>query len=422
MNRKTFLFVVVLAVLSISGIFFIQLFWMGKAFDLSNKQFEHNVNMALLNVTTRLCEINQEELLPDPIEQLSSNYFIVNLNNRISPNMLETILSDEFKNRSIGVDFEYGIFDCTNKEMVYGRHINLNEDSLSYSTTATFPKLDKDAYYFGVYFPDKPSELSGEMWIWRFSSTILVIVVLFFGYALFAIFKQKQLSEIQNEFVNNMTHEFKTPLATITLSAEVLLSEKITEHPARLSQYAAIIQKEASRLKLQVDRVLQMATAERNEEVLNLKTIDLKQIIIQAMSSFDLSLTAKGGRVHFDSIDEDFLILGDKMHMTNVISNLLDNAIKYAMANPVIEIGLRSNKNHIEIVISDDGPGIEKKEKALIFNKFYRIPTGNIHNVKGFGIGLHYVKTIVQAHKGVIRVESTPKGTSFIIKIPKYNA
>ena len=238
MNSRSFRLVIVLAVVSISGILVIQIFWMGKAFDIRNKQFNHNVNLALLNTASTLCDINQLDLLPDQIEQLSANYFIVNINNRIAPEILETILIREFQQRQITEAFEYGIFDCTSKEMVYGRYVDLTENNSNQELTSSFPKLTKDAYYFGVYFPNKPSNLAGEMWIWAFSSLVLVIVVLFFGYALYAIFRQKQLSEIQRDFINNMTHEFKTPISTIALSSDVLQSEQILQQPKRLAEYA----------------------------------------------------------------------------------------------------------------------------------------------------------------------------------------
>ncbi|MEP3387371.1 MAG: HAMP domain-containing sensor histidine kinase [Reichenbachiella sp.] len=417
MNRKTFRLVVFLAAISIGGILFIQIFWVGKAFDLSNKQFEHNVNLALLNVTSTLCEINQNEILPDPIEQLSSNYFIVNLNNKIAPELLETILKSEFQKREIAEDFEYGVFDCTNREMVYGRYINLKENSHSAPASSTFPQLNKDAYYFGVYFPNKTSTLAGEMWIWGFSSIVLLIVVVFFGYTLMAIFRQKKLSEIQKDFINNMTHEFKTPISTIALSSEVLQSEEITSQPERLSQYAQIIKKEATRLQNQVDRVLQMATVEKESITLTKQEFDLNELIEQSIQSAQLNLT-HGGQITFSQKAPEAMISADKVHLTNIIYNLLDNANKYNENIPQIRISTISKEDEVSIIVQDNGKGIDKKEQELIFKKFYRVPTGNVHNVKGFGLGLYYVKMIVEAHGGKISLESSDAGTTFTLDLP----
>lgn len=417
MNRKTFRLVVFLATISIGGILFIQIFWMGKAFDLSNKQFEHNVNLALLNVTSKLCEINQNEILPDPIEQLSSNYFIVNLNNKIAPELLESVLKSEFQKREIAEDFEYGVFDCTNKEMVYGRYINLKAKAFSSPASSTFPQLNKDAYYFGVYFPNKTSTLVGEMWIWGFSSLVLLVVVVFFSYTLTVIFRQKKLSDIQKDFINNMTHEFKTPISTIALSSDVLQSAEIMRQPERLTQYAQIIKKEANRLQNQVDRVLQMATVEKDTISLSKQEIDLNELIVQCIQSAQLNL-AQGGEIRFDQRVTPAVLQADKVHLTNIIYNLLDNAVKYTETVPEVDVSTNSNAKTLTLTIRDNGKGIDKKDQELIFKKFYRVPTGNIHNVKGFGLGLYYVKMMVEAHHGKITVDSSPSGTTFSILFP----
>lgn len=392
---------------------------MGKAFDLRNKQFEHNVNLALLNVTSTLCEINQNEIAPDPIEKLSSNYFIVNLNNRIEPGILEAILKSEFQKREISESFEYGVFDCTNKEMVYGRHVNIVANDVSTPASSQFPELNKDAYYFGVYFPNKTSTLAGDMWIWGFSTFVLLIVITFFGYTLSAIFRQKKLSEIQKDFINNMTHEFKTPISTIALSSDVLQSKDILSQPERLTQYAQIIKKESTRLQNQVDTVLQMATVEKESINLNPQDIDLNELIEQSVQSARLNLK-RDGHIEFESTLENCILKADKVHLTNIIYNLLDNAIKYNDHDQEIRVSLDHDKDTILLSVADNGKGIEKKELDLIFKKFYRVPTGNVHNVKGFGLGLYYVKMMVEAHQGKITVDSSDEGTTFVIHLPKH--
>ena len=415
MKNSTFRLIIVLAIVAISGIIITQIFWMGKAFDIRNKQFNHNVNIALLNAANTLCELNQHDLSPDPIEQLSANYFIVNVNNRIAPELLEDILTREFKSREIGEDFEYGIFDCTNEEMVYGRYINLIQEESNQKVISSFPELNKDAYYFGVYFPNKPSNLAGEMGIWIFSTIVLVIVVVFFGYALYAIFRQRQLSEIQKDFINNMTHEFKTPISTIALSTDVLEKPDILNQPDRLTKYAGIIKKEAKRLQNQVDKVLQISTLEKSSLQLKRQSVNLNELIELAIQSADLALSEKGGEIKFEKEEESSQLLLDQVHITNVIYNLIDNAIKYNDRNPKILISTKNKTDHIEMKISDNGKGIGKKEKDMIFKKFYRVPTGNVHDVKGFGLGLYYVKTVVEAHDGQISVDSSPEGTTFTI-------
>ena len=419
MKRSAIRAIVILGVISIAGILIVQVFWMRKAFDLRNKQFEHNVNIALMNVTNSLCEINKEVLPADPIEQLSSNYFIVNINNRISPNTLESILKSEFTQREIADDFEYGIFDCTNEEMVYGNYVNLSNQGQSWPIQSTFPKLNKDAYYFGVYFPNKPADIVGQMSIWTFSSTILFVVVIFFGYALFIILKQRRLSEIQKDFINNMTHEFKTPIATIAVSSEVLKSKDIASQPERLSNYANIIDKETKRLKSQVDRVLQMATVEKNQINLKIESVELNGLLSNAIENARLSHQNTSPNIEHPDSASEIYIEGDRLHLGNIIDNLLDNAVKYCQSNPKVVVKITERKRDVSIAIKDNGQGIDPKHLSMIFKKFYRIPTGNVHDVKGFGLGLYYVKVIVDSHGGDIKVESDKTGTRFTINLPK---
>ena len=419
MNRKAFRLIIVLAAISIAGVVVIQLFWVRRAFDLREKQFTHNVNIALLNSVSTLCELNGNEISLDPIEQLSTNYFIVNLNNKISPGILESVLRSEFMKREITSDFEYGIFDCASEVMVYGNYISL-ENKEVIEPIMKFPELNKDAYYFGVYFPNKSADMVGQMWIWVFSSGILVIVVVFFTYTFIVILRQKQLSEIQTDFINNMTHEFKTPISTISISSEVLKNPAIASTPDRLLNYANIIHIEASRLQNQVDRVLQIATLDDGDIQLTKEEVDINLLVSSVVENVELAISESGGEIIFEEKAEDSIILVDKLHITNIIHNLLDNAIKYSGQAPIIHLKTKSTAEGLEITVSDNGTGMTKQQVNLVFQKFYRVPTGNVHNIKGFGLGLYYVKLIVEAHQGKIDLQSEPdKGTTFNITLPK---
>jgi len=418
MKRKAFRLVVILATISITGIVAIQIFWIRKAFDLGEKQFTHNVNIALLNSVSTLCELNGNAISPDPIEQLSTNYFIVNLNNRISPDILESVLKSEFVKREIASDFEYGIFDCANEVMVYGNYVSLENNDRK-ASQVKFPVLAKDAYYFGVLFPNKSEDIVGQMWIWIFSSSILVIVVVFFGYTLFVILRQKQLSEIQADFINNMTHEFRTPISTISLSSEVLKSADILKTPDRLHNYANIINLEATRLQTQVDRVLQIASLDDGDVQLSKEKTDIHSLMVTASENLRLAISKKNGKIIFEELASECEIFVDRLHFTNIIYNLLDNALKYSHDAPLIVLRTKNTDNGIQVTIEDNGQGMTKEQLNLIFMKFYRVPEGNLHNVKGFGLGLYYVRLIVEAHNGSIQVKSEPeKGTTFIITLP----
>jgi two-component system phosphate regulon sensor histidine kinase PhoR len=257
--------------------------------------------------------------------------------------------------------------------------------------------------------------------------------MIFFAYTLFIIFKQKRLGEIQKDFINNMTHEFKTPISTIAISAEVIKDPETARLPERLLNYATIIQNENNRLRQQVDRVLQAARLNQDDLGLKKELLDINPLVREAISNLELFLKEKKGSIQIDGTTTRY-IKGDKLHLISAISNIVDNAIKYCEQSPQILINIKEGtitsqsgswnfrNKKIEVVqtaIADNGIGIEKENQKRIFQQFYRVPTGNVHNVKGFGIGLHYVKLIVDAHQGSILVNSEPgKGSQFIISIP----
>ncbi|MDN5204070.1 HAMP domain-containing sensor histidine kinase [Fulvivirgaceae bacterium BMA10] len=420
MSRNTIRLVIILATVSLVGITVIQIFWVRKAFDLREKQFNQRVNIALKTVVD---DINRCNNYPpstiNPIKQLSSNYYTVMVNNFIDPLQLEEFLTLEFKKKEIVSDFEYGIYDCSNEKMVYGNYVNLDSRTRNKTKAPSFPKLDRENYYFGVYFPTKDGNLISKMGIWSFSSAMLLIVIVFFGYALFVILKQKRLSEIQKDFINNMTHEFKTPISTITISSEVLKNPDIINNPRRLLNYATIIQEESQRLKKQVDRVLQMASIEKQEINLKKEKVDVHEIINQAIQNIQASLDEKKGKIACDLKATASIVSADKLHLTNIIYNLLDNALKYCKQVPSIKIFTESIKNGIRISLRDNGIGISSENQKKIFNKFYRVPTGNVHDVKGFGLGLNYVKVMVRAHRGEVSlVSSLDVGSTFSIYLP----
>jgi two-component system phosphate regulon sensor histidine kinase PhoR len=258
------------------------------------------------------------------------------------------------------------------------------------------------------------------MGIWSFSSIVLLLVITFFSYTLFVILKQKRLSEIQKDFINNITHEFKTPIATIAVSAEVLKDPNIITQPERLLNYAGIIEKENIRLKQQVERVLQMARLDKEAIGLKKETVNVHQLIQDSLRHHAMTLQDMKGEIHCDLKASDVTIEADKFHLMSVFNNLLDNAIKYCKIIPEIKIRTRDHHKGVLVEIIDNGIGISPENQKRIFQKFYRVPTGNVHDVKGFGLGLSYAKTIVEAHGGEISVASAlGKGCAFSIYIPR---
>jgi two-component system phosphate regulon sensor histidine kinase PhoR len=302
--------------------------------------------------------------------------------------------------------------------MAGGNYISPTKNKIPVSLSE-LPSLEMDGYYFGVRFPQIEANLISQMGIWGFSSVVMLVVIFFFVYTLFVILKQRRLSEVQNDFINNMTHEFKTPLATIAISSEVLKDPSIAKNPERLLNYATIIENESQRLKQQVERVLQMAQTEKADVGLKKEQQDIHELIKEAVDNHKVALSSKRGEVGLALNATNSHILADKLHFTNVIGNLLDNAIKYCEKEPRISINTSNSQTSIQIEISDNGIGISPENQKKIFARFYRVPTGNRHDVKGFGLGLNYVKLIVEAHKGKISVQSKPgNGSIFTIVLP----
>jgi two-component system phosphate regulon sensor histidine kinase PhoR len=412
--------VIILATLCIIGITITQIYWLTRAFNLKQSEFERSVNTALYNVAHQIFEIrNTPSPTNNPVKQLSTNYFVVMVNSQIDASLLEFLLRTEFERRNIQADFEYGIFDCSSERMIYGNYVPLNVSKEKIIKKSSLPKWANGGYYFGVQFPNRELQLINQMGIWSFSSIVLLLVIIFFAYTLFVILKQKRLSEIQKDFVNNMTHEFKTPISTISLSTEVLKDPGIIEQSERLYNYTAIIEKENNRLKQHVERVLQMAQIDKEDIVLKKEVVDIHVIIRDVVKSFMITSSNAALNITMEFAASNAQLTCDRLHVVNVFSNLIDNAIKYCKTQPAIVIRTANVKAGLLVEVSDNGIGVSHDNLRRIFQKFYRVPTGNVHDVKGFGLGLSYVKTILEAHKGTVTVASiVEKGSTFKILFP----
>jgi two-component system, OmpR family, phosphate regulon sensor histidine kinase PhoR len=423
MQSKTLRIFVALSVILMLVIAGLQYYWFKKAYSLEESDFDQRVTNSLRVVTKRMLNFNNNpnNTLLKPIERVSGNYYTVQINDKIDQKVLEEFLKQEMASHDVKQNFEYGIYDCVKNQIQYGGFVCASKDCDSTkSFNYEFPSLKLTNYYFGVYFPDRKLNMFNEMGSWFFSSALLFLVFTFFAYALWVIFKQKRLSEIQNDFINNMTHEFKTPISTISISSEVLMNPSILDKPDRLLSYATIIRKEAARLKKNVDTVLQTANISQKIDKLNFENVNLKDLIEEQIATLEPILKEKNATIIFENKAENQNINIDKLHITNVINNLIDNSLKYAEKTPEIVISLNEVNNYLEIKIKDNGIGISDKDQQNIFKKFFRVHTGDIHNVKGFGLGLYYVKEIIKGHLGQITIKSTlGSGAEFSILLPK---
>jgi two-component system, OmpR family, phosphate regulon sensor histidine kinase PhoR len=419
MTRRAIRIIIALATVSIVGLVLTQLFWMDKAFQLREREFDDNVTAALRDVALEIKDINNDSTEVAPVQKLMRNYFIVSTTDTLHPYLLEGLLANEFRARNILTDFEYNIYDCFTDSLVFDGFVAISGRNYVRPKDVEIPRSDSDSHYFGVYFPDKQSYLAGQMGVWLVSSGVLLLVFAFFAYTLAVVLKQKRLSEIKSDFINNMTHEFKTPISTISASSDLLLSGAFDGNVEKQKRYFRMIRDESERLKLQVEKVLQMAQFDRSSIDLNLADTDLNEMIRKSTASVQLLLDERKGtiKLHMEAMQPVLAV--DGLHFSNIIRNLLDNAVKYCSKEPRIVVSTYDDAKGITILVADNGIGIPPKLQREIFGKFYRVPTGSVHNVKGFGLGLYYVKSLTEAHGGKVSVESSAAGSTFRLWLPR---
>jgi len=339
---------------------------------------------------------------------------------RVDPTVLDSVITKELKIRGITAKFGYGVLDKNSKlTSIVNKAYKEKKDNSTYSYPL-FTDKKNTLYSLALVFPKKEYSLAMNNWpmlLGTFLSllTILGIYIISINYMM----KQKKLAEVKTDFINNMSHEFKTPLATISVATDSLANDKIATNPDKVKYYSELIKQENLRMKKQVENVLNMSKLERNEVELFLKETNVRELIKKTTESFNLIVQQRNGSLtqQFNATQYNFKI--DEFHISNMLVNLLDNANKYSPEAPKIHIETRNEGHWYVIEISDKGMGMETQNKTKIFEKFFREETGNIHNVKGQGLGLSYVKKIVELHKGQIIVDSHKgKGSTFIIKLP----
>ena len=444
MTRYSLNTLIFLGLISIAGIMVIQGVWVRKTMELqvkniaiqekedslNLKEFSEQCHVALRNVLEKInTNLSDSSDLYGAVKQIRTNRFKVDINEELQPFYLETLLKKAFYDQNIDQDFVYGIYDCFTDSIVYGNLIKFTK-AASYEPisldeagiTSENLSIKNDGHYFTVFFPNveaKSIEPVRFISPWIYIGVIILLVLVFFAYSLAVIFRQKKLSEIKNDFINNMTHELKTPISTISLSSEMLMRIKKTDDFDKIKRYAGIIFDENKRLESQVERVLNVAKLDKDKLVLNKEKVNIQEILVQLSENFALIEKQEGATIQLEIGEGSHEITADPVHITNVIHNLTDNALKYSKKNPSILISTSVNKEGIVIQFKDEGIGIKKEHLKSIFDKFYRVPTGNIHDVKGFGLGLYYVKLIVESHNGSIGVNSQyGKGSTFTIRLP----
>ncbi len=409
---------VVLAVLALSGLMTVQIVWFKQAYDLQQRQFSEKAHSAL-NLTAN--QLSDSPNRDPSVIQTSANTFRVQVSACLNEDSLPMHLQRAFAAYGTAGDYDVAVNDCNNKDKLLAYNFKSFTDSKN--KLSVHDVQNEPCYYLDVTFKDKPKTLMQEMWFWVFASVCCLLVLVFFAYSLYVLFKEKQLSEMKKDFINNMTHELKTPIANIGIASEMLKNPRLftdsdTESVRKMRHYADIIQKENERLKGQVERVLTMAFLEEKTLDLKRESVNVNELLDDILSNFSLRIEQLNGSIQFQNKANEPIINADKFHLSNVIYSLLDNAVKYSVGKPEIIVATENTAKGVRLTVADKGIGMEKDVQRLIFDKFYRVPTGDVHDVKGFGLGLTYAKMIVEAHGGTIQVESKlGKGSQFFIDL-----
>ncbi|MES2432131.1 MAG: HAMP domain-containing sensor histidine kinase [Bacteroidota bacterium] len=426
--RKIFPIITILILFSLLGIIFFQILWIKGALDSEEKKFSDQVSMATYQASEDLMQ-HKGNLFPT--EKFQLEFFRPSVGQRFSVEEIKATIRKAFDRQNLQkVPFEFAI----SSNSIIGESIQsenffkANADSSRNMQQVIPLEPPSGSLTEGI----SPQELliiivpHVKSFIWRSMTWLIVGAILFtviiitaFFLTIRALLKQKKLSEIKSDFINNMTHEFKTPLATISLAVDALKNEKVINDSSRTDYFTGIIKEENKRMNKQVETILQAALLDKKEIQLNLKKLHAQELITKSLNNIALQIGEKNGKleVHLDASND--LIKADEVHFTNLVSNLLDNAIKYSKENLLVKVSTQTVGNQFKMKIEDNGIGMSKETLHRIFEKFYRAHTGNIHNVKGFGLGLSYVKTMIDAHQGNIKADSIlGKGSSFTVSFP----
>ncbi|GAA4301743.1 HAMP domain-containing sensor histidine kinase [Nibribacter koreensis] len=423
MSRSKIQIILVLASVSLVALLSAQLVWLTKAYSVEEKAFNHRVQVALTTVSDQLlATVGGSTSAQKPIKQIASNYYLAELNAPIDPAQAERLLQQELGRRNLQEAYEFGLYNSLDDTLMFGKYVPATQRKLATTPPAVVRHEEGQApklYNMAVVFPNKTSVILGEMEFWWYSTGALLLVVLFFAYTMFQILREKRLAELKTDFINNLTHELQTPITNIGLASEVLRKRPETLSPDRLSRYHDLIYSENERLRAQVERVLQMATMESRELVLKKETVDVHALLKETSQNLAPRLQQRAGQLRLNLQATQPLVHADSLHVANALYSLLDNAEKYSPQVPDIEITTQDVAQGILISVRDSGIGIKQEFQKFLFDKFYRVPTGNVHNVKGFGLGLSYVKAIMDAHHGHVTVESAEQqGTCFNLVLP----
>ena len=439
--KRTFTIITILIGLSLFGIIMIQLSWIRNMVKLREDQISERVRLSTEEVGKELSEV-KSGYTNIPKRSILDDFTVdilkpISIAKQFTEEQIRSKLFAAFQRRDlVDIRFEFGIVSVEKNgvqnylEKQSANFMSGYADTVHNKAYVTYlspqsgtagENLATDEYLIVVVPSIKKLVLRSLRLPIIMSGAFTIIIMLAFYVTVRTMLRQKKIGEIKNDFINNMTHEFKTPIATISLAVDAMRNEKVIQDPQKLNYFSDIIKEENKRMNRQVETILKASQLEKNEVNLNLKPLHVHEIIRDVVDNFALQLETKEGKVELDLGAGNDLIEADEVHFSNLVNNLVDNAVKYAKENtpPVVKLSTQSNAKHFIMRIEDNGIGMNRDTLKRIFERFYRAHTGNVHNVKGFGLGLSYVKTMVEAHDGDIKAESVlGKGTTFTVDLP----
>lgn len=420
--KRIFPLLVVLITFSVLGIILIQMSWIRDAIKLRQKQHAQDIAAATAQIkesvrNAYLKKTGNMDVFPD---EDSKEYYLRNFTTQIfTSEEIDDIITQSLRKYNIKDSFQFSITNIFRSSIAASPGYKPEYQANAVEVVLT---TDKATYKETLYLfinEDRNYILSSMGWMIIASVIFTIIIISAFTLTVRTLFTQKKLSEIKSDFINNMTHELKTPLATISLAIDALTNEKVIHDTDKIKYYSAMIKDENKRMNKQVEKILQAARIEKQDIKLNLQEIDAHEVIKKIADNLLLQIQERNGKLNLKLDAAKHKVEADDVHFSNIIFNLLDNAIKYSKDNPEIEIETAVFNDMLAIRVKDNGIGMNRETQMRVFEKFYRAHTGNLHNVKGFGLGLSYVKAITEAHNGKVRVESTlGKGSTFTIFIP----
>lgn len=378
-----------------------------------------NGDVATLSNGDYTYSIAPSEIVNEVLARLLRDAHRRPIDQRVDFEGLDAMLCYEFTKNGIDLPYDYAVVDAQGRAVYKSRH-ELNAADARYRQQLFPVENDGDAYFLCVQFSHPDEHARHLLGILCPLIILMVLITMTFAFILWYIFSQRRMNEIKNSFVNNMTHELKTPISSISLAVQMLNDPSIKDNATILSHVSNVIGDETKRLSFLVDRVLQMSMFEQGKAVMDLKAVDVHELLQNIADNFVFKVDRMHGRINTQLKAQETVVLADEMHLTNVFYNLMDNAVKYRKHDLMLTVATRNTDDgRLLIVIEDNGIGIAKEHLRHIFDQFYRVPTGNLHNVKGFGLGLAYVARVVNMHNGSIRAESELGiGTKFTIELP----